>query len=345
LEYNRNYACRITDNLIINGIRAIVMENEKLRITVLIDKGTEIYEFLYKPLDIDFMWRSPVELQNPSVYVPSTGNDSGTYLDRSAGGWQEILPNGGPACEYKGARLGLHGEICNIPWKYSIIKDTSDEISIRFWVRTYRTAFYLEKNLTLKSGDTTLYIDETLKNEAAEDMELMWGHHPTVGAPFLSEDCVIRTSARKIIVDNEIAFPDQRLEPGSTHVWPIATDRNGNSINFSLIPSINSKLADTVYLTDFEGEAFYEIINKRFGVSFKMNWDKTLFKYLWMWQVCGGGCGYPWYGRTYSLALEPWTSYPSNGLNEAIRNGSALCLTSGEVVHTNMMVSINEQTA
>jgi hypothetical protein len=61
----RNYGCRITTDLLLNGIRAVVLENEKLRITILVDKGADIYEFLYKPLDIDFMWRSPVELQKP----------------------------------------------------------------------------------------------------------------------------------------------------------------------------------------------------------------------------------------------------------------------------------------
>lgn len=68
-------------------------------------------------------------------------------MDRYAGGWQEILPSGGSPSEYKGARFGQHGEVSNIPRKYSIMKDQSDEICVKFWVRTYRTAFYIEKTL------------------------------------------------------------------------------------------------------------------------------------------------------------------------------------------------------
>ena len=342
MQCNRNYGCRITEDTTIKGIKAVVMENEKLRITVLTDKGTDIYEFLYKPLDVDMMWRGPVELQNPGTFVPSTGNEAGTFIDRYEGGWQEVLPNGGLACEYKGAKFGQHGEVSNIPWKYQILKDQEDEISIKFWVRAYRTAFYIEKTLTLKSNDPTLYISETLVNEAEEDMELMWGHHPAIGLPFLSEDCIIETSAKKVIVHPELMFESQRLKPGSVHAWPMAKNEKGELIDLSKIPSKESKTADMFYLTDFENEAWYKIKNKAKGISFGMRWDKNLFKYLWLWQVCKGAYGYPWYGRTYCMALEPWTSYPTSGLVEAVKNGSALKLAAGQRISTSLSCFIGE---
>jgi hypothetical protein len=40
--------------------------------------------------------------------------------------------------------------------------------------------------------------------------------------------------------------------------------------------------------------------------------------------------GYPWYGQVYTLALEPWSSYPSAGLVTAIENGTAVSLAPGE---------------
>ena len=47
-----------------------------------------------------------------------------------------------------------------------------------------------------------------------------------------------------------------------------------------------------------------------------------MFPYVWFWQVFGGGAGYPWYGRTYNCALEPWSGYPLFGLLETIKDGS-----------------------
>ncbi len=340
---NRNYGCRITDDITIKGLKSVVMENEKLRITILVDKGTDVYEFLYKPLDIDFMWRSPFALKNPFVFISNTGNENMTFFDRYEGGWQEILPNGGPACEYKGAMIGQHGEISNIPWQYIIQEDTIEEISVKFYVNAVRTPFYIEKTLTLKANDPTLYIDETLVNEAEEDMDLMWGHHPAIGAPFLSEDCIIKTSARKVIVNDEFDFENQRLKPSTIHNWPFVESLKDGIIDLSKVPSKDSKTADMLYLTDFNDKALYEIYNEKIDIGFGMEWDKELFKYLWMWQVSKGSYGYPWYGRIYTLALEPWTSYPSSGLTTAVKNGSALKLSTGEKITTSLKAFIHEK--
>jgi hypothetical protein len=52
--------------------------------------------------------------------------------------------------------------------------------------------------------------------------------------------------------------------------------------------------------------------------------------YLWFWQEFGGTVGYPWYGRHWNIGLEPFSSYPTNGLAEAVTNGTALELAPRE---------------
>jgi len=90
--HNRNYGCRVSDEYTFRGLRLVVLENEKLRVTVLVDKGTDIYEFL-KPLDVDFLWHSPTVLHQPGLFVPSSPPGKGAFLDYYEGGWQEMLPN------------------------------------------------------------------------------------------------------------------------------------------------------------------------------------------------------------------------------------------------------------
>lgn len=69
--------CRITDQIIMDGNKAVVMENQKLRLTFLADRGMDCVEMLYKPEDIDFMWRSPAGLHKRSEYLSNSGDSLG----------------------------------------------------------------------------------------------------------------------------------------------------------------------------------------------------------------------------------------------------------------------------
>ena len=114
-------------------------------------------------------------------------------------------------------------------------------------------------------------------------------------------------------------------------------------MDFSNVPGEDADTADMIYITGFPERAWYRVHNETKNISYGMSWDGKLFPYMWMWQVCGGSYGYPWYGRTYNLALEPWTSYPSSGLIKAIENGSALCLEAGEVRQTELCFWIKKE--
>ncbi len=100
-------------------------------------------------------------------------------------------------------------------------------------------------------------------------------------------------------------FETQRLKPGTRFAWPAP----GNGVDFSNVPGEDADTADMVYITGFPERAWYRVHNENKNISYGMSWDGKLFPYMWMWQVSGGSYGYPWYGRTYNLALEPWTSY------------------------------------
>jgi hypothetical protein len=44
----RNYACRITESAF-RELRCVTLENQLIRVSVVADKGADIYEFLHKP--------------------------------------------------------------------------------------------------------------------------------------------------------------------------------------------------------------------------------------------------------------------------------------------------------
>ena len=188
-------SCRIDEQIRLSGVPALCLENEQIRIVVLTGKGTDILEFRHKATDTDVLFKTPWGLKNPQTYVHDTPEPSAPFMDFYPGGWQELFPNAGNACHYKGAEFGFHGEICKVPWEHSVLEDTRQRAAVKFWVRTVRAPFLVEKTLSLEAGRPTLVIEETITNEGAEPMDFMWGHHPAFGAPFLDEHCRLFTPA------------------------------------------------------------------------------------------------------------------------------------------------------
>ena len=337
--HERNFGCRFYE-VIYKGLKTIFLENEKIRVGILVDKGTDIFEFLYKPKDIDFMWKSYLGIKG-SNFLPSSFQENGNFLDLYFGGWQELFPNGGDAVVYKGAKLPMHGEVHTIPWQYQVLKDNPDEVRIKFNVRTYRTYFYIEKILSIKRNESILKIEETLTNESRESMDFMWGHHPAFGSPFLSEDCIVDLPDCNILTDEINLSPDTgRLAIAHKSKWPITLGRKGEKIDLSIIPPLKVNSHDRSYIYGFK-EGWYAIANKKFGVGFGLTFNPAIFKYLWFWQVYGGAVGYPWYSTTYNVAIEPNSSYPPN-LLDSIKRKTNLSLKPGESINSEILAVVFE---
>ncbi|HYV05250.1 MAG TPA: DUF4432 family protein, partial [Blastocatellia bacterium] len=220
-HHNRNYGCRVTE-FVLEGYRCVALENEKLRVTIIADKGTDVFEFLYKPLDVDFMWRSRVGLRERAHFLPSSPRAAGLHSDYYEGGWQEMFPNCGDLSVHQGAEIGQHGEVLLLPWRYSIIKDEPDAIDVRFEVRTVRTPFLLVKTVGLRRGEAALRINERVTNEGGQPVDFTWGHHPALGWPFVEEGCLVDVPDCSIITLAEHTPPASRLKAGQTARWPLA---------------------------------------------------------------------------------------------------------------------------
>ncbi len=297
--------CTINDEGNINGMKTIFMENEFLKIGVLAGRGSDIFQFEYKPVGIDLMLRLDKDIINPNQVFSQIRNTGTQFEDYYYGGWQEILPNSAPI-NYRGAELGQHGEVSLIPWDYEILKTSEDEVSIKLWTRPLRFPILIEKTMTLKKGSAKFYIDETLTNESETSLHLMWGHHIAFGLPFLSEGATIETSATKFMAEE--AMPEKRFfKPGEIQDWPHVKNIKNEFIDArTILKSDADTFSDLAYLSDFRGDAFYSI--KTDVMSFSIHWDKSIFNSLWYWQERFATQDAPWWGKTYAVAFEPWSS-------------------------------------
>ena len=336
-QNERNHGCRVSDAWTYRGLKTVVMENELLRVVVLADKGADILELVHKPTDVDFLWRSPWGVRDPSKFVPTTGSPLGLWMDFYEGGWQTVFPAGGFPSAYGGADLGLHAEASMAPWDCRIVDDAPDKVSIRCSIRTVRLPFYFEKTLTLKSGSPMLEVDEYLVNEGRETVPCVWGEHIAIGAPTLSGDSIIDLPGGTLLNHPDIGDTNARLKPDFRGTWPWTEDKDGNRIDLSKVPPPSIEAYDMSYITDMP-EGWYGLTNLSTGVGLGVVFPKDVFKFLWYWQSLGGGYGYPWYGRTYNVGLEPFTSFANEGLGSAIENGTALNVAPGQRIDATVKV-------
>ncbi|NDJ52234.1 MAG: DUF4432 family protein [Chloroflexi bacterium] len=332
---DRNYGCRVSLNYMYRGHHLAVLENEILRVTLLLSKGADIVEFLYKPLDVDFMWRTPWGIRHAQTMAAVPTDPALTFLDYYPGGWQELLPNGGDVANVNDVLYGLHAETANLPWDATILQDRPERISVKLTVRTVRTPLHLEKTLSLTSGSPILEISERLTNESDQDIPVSWGHHIAFGEPFLNEHCRIDCGAQKIIGHPEYYSPTYRMKLDQETAYPYYPSVNDEMVDVRLIPPPSIQVDDMLYFIDFTSTWFGLTDTKR-KVGFGMIWSQDVFPYLWYWQSFRGGGAYPWYGRCYNIALEPFTSLTCAGLETAIENGTALMLQGNEVKQATM---------
>ncbi|MEJ7762972.1 MAG: aldose 1-epimerase [Thermomicrobiales bacterium] len=336
----RNWGARIHETTVM-GMAAVVLENRWLRVTVLVGKGSDIVELLYKPADVDLVWLTAGGVRDPMSSLSTSPDLLATFADHYPGGWQEIFPNGGAPSAVERAQFGQHGEVANLPWDYAIVADHEDEVAVTFTVRTQKTPFRIEKTLRLAS-DATLRLHEAVTNESDLPLPAMWGHHLTFGGPFLAPgDRVRLPNGLRVIPHDGPVGSDPRRAAGAEGTWPTIPGPDGATVDLSTLPPRGTP-SELVYLHGFGDEGAYSVESTRHGLTCTIGWDARVMPYCWYWQEFGAITGYPWYGRHWNIGLEPFSSFPTDGLAAAIDNGTAMTLAPRERRENWLTVTVGE---
>ena len=61
-----NQQCTINDTHTHNDMKVVFMENEFLKIGILAGRGSDIFQFIYKPVGVDVMLRIDKDIINPN---------------------------------------------------------------------------------------------------------------------------------------------------------------------------------------------------------------------------------------------------------------------------------------
>jgi len=89
-------------------MRTLVLENRYLRLVSLLDKGSDISELTYKPLDLDLLFHAPTGYRKPGSIVGTCKRSEGEFREYYGGGWQDILPFAGN----EPVKTGSESEVC-----------------------------------------------------------------------------------------------------------------------------------------------------------------------------------------------------------------------------------------
>jgi galactose mutarotase-like enzyme len=283
------------------GLRTVVLENEKLRVSLLADKGTEIIEFNFKQKDLDFVWRSPQGLSCLEK-MKFSGKDTHMLTDWYTGGWFECFPNVGTPCAYKEALIPQYGELWYLPWEYCAVKDEPEEVILKFFVKTTKMPFRVEKEISLKAQDATLYIRETVENLGRVELDYQWGFHPNFGANFIDDSCVMDMPGADVKV--RYSSPRSRFIPDAAGTWPTLAGKDGKPIDLRKVLGENAGTDECIEVNHLE-KGITTVTNMKKKVGIELSWDGNALPHNVIWHVTNGDEAYPRYGNTYVLGFLP----------------------------------------
>jgi hypothetical protein len=290
---------------------SLTLSNELAEVTVLPEKGADILSFVDRRSGVDVLFKTPWGVRAPGSWARRATSEE-RWIEAYAGGWQLLLPNGGAECVERGATWGFHGEAALVPWEVL----SSSAMSAVLETTLFLTPLRARRHFSLEGR--LLRIEETVINESPEEIEVMWSHHPALGAPFLDGGCALSTGATSVLADDRA--PGTLLAPGSRHAWPYVTTVTGSKVDLREIPAPDKPRSVLAYLGGFTS-GFFAITNPRLRLGFGLRWPLEMFDKAWLWQEVHSSSGWPWFRRAYTVAVEPASTIPSQGMAVARAKG------------------------
>ncbi len=315
------------------GMRTVTLENRLVKVSILLDKGSDIFELVYKPLDIDLIWHSPTGYRNPASHIQDVSSPADVFHDYYGGGWNDIFPNYGNPSSNRGAKFVGHAESALLPWNCSESSEKNGIASVNLSADCVRYPIRAEKKITLASDKPLLTISEDLINLGEQSVEISWAQHIAYGEPFVGPDLRIDVPATRAVTST-FEVSNSRLAPGMEFKWPLAPGANGGKVDLSRLPERSYRVQEDFPIFDLR-PACYDLYNAKLDLGVRVNWNRETFPILWYW-LYWGVLDYPFFGRGRTLALEPTTSSTGRGLADDVEHGSAKILNKNSRLHADL---------
>jgi hypothetical protein len=285
------------------GRRAATIENNYLRVTVLVEGG-HIAEIFSKEAGVNPLWTPPWPSIEPSDYDPARhpefGSNAESRLLAGIMGHNLCLDIfGGPSEEEADAGLTVHGE-------GSIAAYRVEREGARLTMQACLPMAQLDFQRTLELQDRAVRIRERVTNRAPSDRPIAWTQHVTLGPPFLEKGWTeFRASATQSKV-YETEFGDAMyLVPGAEFDWPMAPCKDGGVEDLRVFNRAAISGAFTTHLMQpADGRAFFTVFHPGLRLALGYAWNAADFPWLGIWEENYSRKQPPWNGQTLARGME-----------------------------------------
>src|SRR5262245_44571464 len=275
------------------GRRAIRIENDALRVTVL-EEGGHIAEILDKATGVNPLWTPPWPSLSPSKYDRTKHPEYGGGVDAPllAGimGHNLCLDIfGGPSDTEAAAGLPVHGEASLVRYE---LEGSAQTIVQR--ARLPLANLRVERRLHL--ANRRVLIDESVENLSGVDHPVGWTEHVTLGPPFLTKGVTeFRLSATRSKVFERPFGTADYLVAGAEFDWPHAPQPDGGTADLRRSSGAPAASAYTAHLMDPRREtSFFVAFSPEVRLAFGYVWKRTDFPWLGIWEENASRSAAPW---------------------------------------------------
>lgn len=301
------------DEWTLRDFRAVVLENDRLRITVLPEHGAKVWEFTSKHAGRDLLYHHPRFEVRPPVFGQNVD-------DWWTGGIDEVAPTGQP-CVVGGQQLPFLGEFWSQAWRYQIEAAGPDVARVHLWAEGIITPLRIDKWLELRPGEPVMRGRHRVTNVGFENVDFMWGIHP--GFAIRPGGRIQAPAAAGVFWEGH---PGLGAAQGLTYSWPNFPTGHGDLIDLSTARPPDPPTWDLHFLTELRA-GWLAVTDPELRSGMAVTFDTAVFPTVWLWGVYGG-----WRG-IYTVALEAHTSWPGR-LDQAIDAGRHRTLGPSEVLET-----------
>jgi hypothetical protein len=286
-----------------NGREAVTIENENLRVTVLIGGG-HIAEVLEKSSGVSPHWVPHWASIDPSLYIPEQHPQFGFEPDARllAGimGHSLCLDLfGGPSIEEAAIGFTAHGEGSVARYE---IDESGDSLQMHATFLLAQISF----SRALQLQGNFVRVRETIESLTAFDRPIAWTQHVTLGLPFLDPATTeLRTSMTQSIVAGFDPGFDAYLKKDAEFDWPNAPRKDGGISDLCQMQPTAPASGYTAQLADpMREDAYFVAYSPPHQLALGYIWKRKDFPWMGIWEENCSRQQTPWDGRCIARGME-----------------------------------------